>query len=1206
VTAEPLDKVTLDEDQLVLLDVLLNYTTLTRSIEAYEIDDKLLLAIEPLFDALKIRYIISDTNLSIWQNDVEQTFELNQLPQRSNSNNYQWASDDFYLFIELALFEHLFPTKMDFLYETLQLKITTGPNVVLFPIQKLAEQSDFRARSRISGNQTNNERVQLPITIADQYRLLTVPHGRVNIAASSNQTDSGFNGSAQLTGDLLYHSASLTLSDSNVNNLAARLTLGRFKTTPDDYILGLYDQYQFGDVSSISNGINTATRNGLGFIINRYEDNFRQSNQAITLQEVAPPGWEAELFRNNIFLATAIVPANGLLTFNDVEVEYGPNNYQIKLYGPFGETETRKKNVQLDQNVLSKGQFSHALYGLDSNHQIINDQSDSGYGLTDYGGTFDYGITDNWQLGFGYAALEGNQQFYNIKNAFSLPSMLLENDISLDQDGNYAQVTSLKGGAFEIDRYTLILESSDNFSSNRVQALGKSLNFQGSYTRPTEWVNLNFNLGYRKDDLSKTISVSNRLSGNIGNIRLRHSLSYAEQTSLQLDQGISSSTILGSLGISGNLPFSTRISANIQYDPEADDPFLNSSSIVIQKTYTDPWAGHHSLSANYQPLATGSASDWRISHRASWQTESFQLNLSTNYDKVVKWSFQLGLQFFLGYDYRNNRLLLNQKLQSNSATLDVHTYLDRQLNGIPDPLDYDLTDVEFSGNPAWENIESGSNGHTVLPGVYAATPFTFGAKWKNGSNTINNDYVVYTHPGAYVDVNMPFVLSTELVGFVLRIQNEQEIGMQNVSMELTDENGELIQVRDTDIDGYYEFNGLPPGQYGLRVSGSNLVDKGLTTEIAGYSILTGGQGGYSELPAFRLRRLNNEESSRAQDTVVFSLNAENTEPVVWDEDANKRQNYFTLPTKNKVIAKHSLTQNGVASPLLNQSAEVNNIIDTSLQQEPQPQVANGPMTRSLPILSKLSLSGELPRVSIAAPLAIQKNNVPPQQVISTVAKETTSAPQLQVGSVSTFPTFQENNVTPQRVIAAVAEETTSVPIKVNEVFVIQLGAYANKQYAQDLINNMEGATFLEDSFTIVESLNGENNHLTYGAFPSLESGIEFAESYMPQGQPYFVRIKKVTESTLKQNNVQQQQPNQGWVIQFYASKEPLSQTPSIKEYAAIGSLYTAIKESTNNSELYYLISESYPNKETAKIELARSGLSGWINSRDKYKNVNQL
>lgn len=1174
VTAEPLDKVTLDDDQLVLLDVLLNHTTLTRSIEAYEIDDKVLLAIEPLFDALKIRYVISGTNLSIWQNGVEQTFELNPLTQPSNSNHYRWASDDFYLFIELALFERLFPTKMEFLFKTLQLKITTAPNVALFPIQKLAEQSDFRARSRISGNQTNtnNERVQIPITIADQYRLLTVPHGRVNIAASANRTDSGFNGSAQLSGDLLYHSASLTLSDSNVNSLAARLTLGRYKTTPDDYILGLYDQYQFGDVSSISNGINTATSSGLGFIINRYEDNFRQSNQAITLQEVAPPGWEAELFRNNIFLATAIVPANGLLTFNDVEVEYGPNNYQIKLYGPFGETEIRRKNVELDQNVLSKGQFSHALYGLDNNHQIINDQSDSGYGLTDYGGTFDYGITDNWQLGFGYAALEGNKQFYNIKNAFSLPSMLLENDISLDQDGNYAQVTSLKGGAFEIDRYTLILESSDNFSSNRIQAVGKNLNFQGSYTRPTEWVNLNLNLGYRKDDLSKTIRVSNRLSGNIGNIRLRHSLSYAEQTFLQLDQGISSSTILGSLGISGNLPFSTRISADIQYDPEADDPFLNSSSIVIQKTYTDPWAGHHSFSANYQPLAVGRTSDWRVSHRASWQTESFQLNLSTNYDKIAEWSFQLGLQFFLGYDYRNNRLLLNQKLQSNSATLDVHTYLDRQLNGIPDPLDYNLTDVEFSGNPAWGNIESGKNGRTILPGVYATTPFRFGAKWKDGSNTINNDYVVYTHPGAYVDVNMPFVLSTELVGFVLRIQNGQEIGMQNVSIELADENGVLIQVRDTDIDGYYEFNGLPPGQYRLHVSDTNLEDKGFTTEIAGYSILTGGQGGYSELPAFRLRRLDNEESPGAQDTVVFSLDAENTEPVVWDEDANKRQNYFTLPTKNKIIAKHSLTQARMANSSLNENAEVNDIIDTNLQPEERPRhVANVPMTKSLPDLSRLSRSGVLPMVSISTPLTIQKNNDPFQQVIS-----------------------------------AATEETTSVPPKVNDVFVIQLGVYTNKQYAQDLINSMLGATFLEDNFVIVASLDGENYRLTYGAFPSQGSGIEFAKSYMPQGQSYFVRKKEVSESILKQNNVQQQQLNQGWVIQFYASKEPLSQTPSIIEYEAIGRLYTAIKENTNNSELYYLISESYSSKEEAKIELARSGLSGWINSRDKYKNVNQL
>jgi hypothetical protein len=1128
--AQSLNKVVITDDQFILLDVTLNGVTVTRSIEAYQVEDKLLLAIEPLFDALKVRYTIKNTTISIWQNDKEQEFDLRSDTKAKTPQNYLWASDDFYFFTELALVERLFPAKMEFLFKGLILKIVTPAEVAIFPRQKIEQQNRQRRLSKIDGVATNNEIIQRPITIADQYRLLTVPHGRVNIAAETNNTATAINGSAQLVADLLYHSASLTLSDSDNDDLAARLVLSRYKTKPDDYILGVYDQYQLGDVSSTTNGISTATAGGLGLNLRRQPTNFRQNNQAITLEETAPPGWEAELFRNNIFLAATTVPANGLLIFDDVEVEFGINKYEVRLYGPFGETEVRTKNVDLTQNSLAKGQFSHSLYGLDRNYRLINNQSDTGYRLTDYGGTLSYGVSDNWQVGFGYAGLEDNQQFYNLKNALSLPSLLLENDISFDQDGNYAQLTNLKGRAFEEDRYSLVFESADDFSSNRVSAVGKSLGLQGEYTRVTDWANLNFSLGYREDDLSKNINVGNRLSGNIGKVRVRHNLFYFENTFFQFGQNTMNSGLQGALALSGGLPYNFRISADIQYDPEADDPLLKASSMVIQKSLRDPWQGYHSFNASYLPLATDSAASWRISHRAAWQTEAFQLNVSTTYDALDKWSFQLGFQFFLGYDYHNNRLLLNHNLQTGSATLDVHSYLDRQLNGVPDPLDYNLSNVTFSGNPQWDNIQSGKNGRTILPGVYATTPFSFGARWKKGSNTINNDYVVYTHPGAYVDVNMPFVLSTDLVGFVLRTRNGNEVGIQNVSIELVDEDQNLLQVRDTDLDGYYEFSGLGPGYYQIRVAATDLEEKGYTAEVIGFNILTGGQGGYSELPKIKMRRVALGMEPEAEDIVIFSLDADNTEPMVWDDDANKRQNYFTLPTKDKVMARHSLTQaalnQAVVAPA--SSAQVTlkqdntdaepqtTMLEEGVSITPTKLVGTKPVVSNAlfdvaksSLLNKESTEGGLPILTIGANPIPKVSNMAEQPVILASAVTNDADPAVTEGDyVIQLGAYKDKKeaVAEQPVILAAAVTNAAEPSVTEGDYVIQLGAYSDKKYAQELIDEMSSEMFLLESFVIIKD-NAGVYRLTYGAFLTRNSGVEFANKYITSGQSYFVRKK---------------------------------------------------------------------------------------------------
>ena len=922
-------KVEVDEDNILLLDAQVQQHHVGSSIDAYTYNDRILIAIEPLLDGLKVKYKITNKQLKIWKDSEEIIVDLNATPYTIKNTKISseqplgiWADDGYYQFVELALIAKIFDARIKSDLTTQMVNILTGTDTdyfqkkltrideadgYLFPIQKISILNEQRQNNRFSSSVTNRNIVKPAVTINDQYRLFTPPHGRVYAAADLD--DRKFNGSVQLVSDLLYHSSNLTISESNESDLAASLTLNRYKQSPEERILGVFDYYSLGDVSGVSNSLTTAANSGVGMVFNRSPENFRRKNLEITLDEIAPPNWDAELFHNRRFINKTEVPGDGRLLYENVPLEYGLNIFEIKLYGPYGEEEIISKTVTVKQNPLAKGQIAYSVNALDKNHNVINNRNnDDSYELTNYGGSISYGVTERWQIGASFASIDNEQQIFSLKNNLSFNNLLFENDLAINQDGDYAQLTTVTGSLLEGDNYSFRMESADNFKSETINALNNNFyQYTLSYSLPTNWMYASFSGDYYKDNVSENSSLRNTLSKNIGGMSLSHTLNYNAFKNLTSNTENSSTDYLnGSLGMSGNF-YGFSLSGILNYEPEADDLISKSSSLTIRKKVEGPFKNKHYLEAKYFPLNEKKYL-WQLRHNVAWQSENYQLNFSSGYNANKEWDLQFGIQFFLGYDYHHNSFIMDKSLSAGSATLDVHSYLDRQANGIPDVLDYNLPNIKFSGNRRWTNLTSGDDGRTILPGVSGNGEFAFAAKWQEGSATLNNDYVVYTHPGAYVDVNMPFFLITDLAGFVVRQQQGEEIGLRNVTMQLLNNENEVLKSVDTDEDGYFEFLQLMPDTYKVIISSEYLAQKGLTGKVIGTNIATGGRGGFVELPAFVLRRSNNDFDYDAQELSTFIINEDNVDALVWSKDEETNKNYFTLPPKGKVKAKHSLTQ----------------------------------------------------------------------------------------------------------------------------------------------------------------------------------------------------------------------------------------------------------------------------------------------------------
>ena len=453
----------------------------------------------------------------------------------------------------------------------------------------------------------------------------------------------------------------------------------------------------------------------------------------------------------------------------------GKTFFQIKLFGPYGEEEVIEEYVDLTRNALGGGDFSYSTYALDGNHKLISDKSDAAYGVTDFGGALDYGVTDRWQVGLAYFNSEDihnadgeTLQQISMKNALSFPSFLFENDLAIDVNAGYAQLSSMIGNGYGTDRYSITYESAHKFKSAKINALDHDLHkVNASYSGYIKRFNYLFSASYEESNNQSYWKGSNRLSYSLPSISISNTLNYKRQVEsvniIELPENKDDSlqeNWSGTLSAGGKISSSIRVSGSLNYDPTDSNFIKNSSNFLVQWHAEDPFGVTHYISARYNPL-TDSTNKWQLNHNVAWDADAYQFTFSSNYNADKNWGFQAGIRFFFGYDYHNNKFLMSSKINTNSATLDAHTYLDRQLNGRPDPLDFNLAGVTFQGNEGWEGITSGAEGKTILPGIMPNGAFRFGAKWQVGGETINNDYVVYTHPGAYVDANMPFYLTTE-------------------------------------------------------------------------------------------------------------------------------------------------------------------------------------------------------------------------------------------------------------------------------------------------------------------------------------------------------------------------------------------------------------------------------------------------------------
>lgn len=1151
VNAERLQYAELNEDNYLLLNITLDKTNLVRAIDAYTANKKLLISAEPLLDALQLKYQIQESALLIWKDDQLTTYEL----ARDQSSTLFWSGFDGYLLIDIDIIVEKFDVAVS--YDSSILKAEIATSDYQFPTQVKAQQELERKKASRFQRRTA---AAPTITIPDYYQLATVPHGLVAISASKNHLDDTrlvFN--TQTSFDLLYHSANLTLTESDNSDLTTRLNLSRYKKAPDQRILGLIDKYSVGDVNGYSDSLTTQISSGLGFNIARFPSSFRDQNIRTSISETAPPGWDAELFLNGELLSITQVPDDGNLVFNDVETRFGSNQYQIKLYGPYGETDVRNKFLTVDRNALGKNQKAFSFYALDPNQRLLNDSGsgDGSFELSNIGFNYDYGVTDAWQVGLSIHSLESdslNNEFITLKNALAFPGILFEHEFSANNQDGYAQISSLTGNGFGQDTFAIVYQSANDYESGRIRAAGRfweqlSTSYVG---RIGAWgYNLGFT-GINDGDISDW-RITNRVNRGFAGLNFSNVLNHR----IFEDSVTKSESTSGSLLFAGRLNETFRISSSLNYKFDGDDFFDSVSTTLSWRQENDIT---HNLRADYRLIDADS--QWRIGHNLSWYHENFRLTMAANYDELDRWTFNAGIRFYLGYDYRNNELIFSNRFSSQSASLDVHTYLDRNPNGWRDEFDYDLQGIKFSGHDSWRNLQTGDNGRLILPGVTPNTPFEFSADWGYGAGTLQKDYVVYTHPGAHIKVNMPFVLTSEFTGFVFRHDRAGDASpLRGAKLQLLTIDGASVLQTHSDADGYYEFTNIQPGQYQVIIDSNYLRDAGYTSDILGYRVSTPIYGGFVELDTLFLRRSLNDQDYGVEGIANFSITAENSDQIFWPDDEEKSHHYFNLTPSNKAIAQKT-------------SAQPDKLTDSPIARE------------QLPEQLKQTDSGGID----AETRSVLPVTIPVRENLPDSPEQRDQLPQkLPDGANSRTP--EQRSVMP---IQMERGSQNDYPIPdVEGTWFIQYGIFSKLDSANRLRARLRSGTKIVEAFLKRKRIYRVQSQY----FSNQTDAYTFAYSAIPANIEYLIKDNQAN------NQITEEQPL-GYVIQLEASQNASLLVAQAEKYRAAGLIFLAEKK-IDGVVWYCLITRRFTSKEQAST--IKAGFDGsWIADADVFTTLRAL
>lgn len=850
-------------------------------------DEEIYIPVSELFNALKVNKRAGDFNDTIkgFYLTENNLYEINRSKQEIKVGDKTFKlsqdeiinTDSYGIALKLSAYEKAFELKCKFYFNSLTIELKTNLEL---PIVKEMRLEQMRKNINKLMGQT-----KVDTTLKRKYHLIR--GGMLDWAVYSTQTlgkDNETRGLLAIGTEFLGGETNIQLNFSDKEKFNENQQQYKWRWVNNN--TKIVKQITAGKITQRS--IASIYSPTIGFTLTNTPSTFRRSFGSYTINDYTEPGWQVELYINNVIVDYVTADASGFFTFN-IPLVYGASNVLLKFYGPWGEERQKEQTINVPYYFLPKGSIEYNIGG-----GIVQDKEHSQFGRAEIG----YGVNKNLTVGAGYEHLS------SIKSGAGIPFVY--------------------GAATFLSNFILSSEFAYNVRSKSLLSfrLPSNLSIDLDYTKyAKEQKAISFNyLEERRLGISIPININkfkaySRLAFR-QNVLKETTYSTAEASLSTFVKGFSTNITgyanwlsEGNPYIYSNIAFGYRFFRTLSVRPQMQYDFTNHQLINIKVELENSFSQNLHMAFTWDDnVRYGSSSfDFSIRYNFAFAQTSANTRISKNFSQLgqsARGSIALGTG--------NRRIHISDRSMTGKAGLTIVPYLDVNNNNKKD-----------SNEPMVSGLNMGINGGRILAETkdsiiritelepFAAYLLEFSdtqfenIAWQLKDKTIS----VMIDPNQFKLVEIPIKVLGEINGYVFIQSGKKFKGQGRILVNIFNEQHKLVHKCLTEPDGYYSFIGLAPGAYYACIDSTQLgwISCSSSPEKFEFEILPTETGDIIDNIEFKLKSTKTEAIIEATPTELKPVDPVQNNEIKKTLQPEKDSNLI----KNDSIKSSTLPKNNI-------------------------------------------------------------------------------------------------------------------------------------------------------------------------------------------------------------------------------------------------------------------------------------------------------
>ncbi len=603
-----------------------------------------------------------------------------------------------------------------------------------------------------------------------------------------------------------------------------------------------------GDIRTATMASQSAAWYERGIFLQKTRDIGVDLYDTVDIDGVLLEGWEVELYRDGLNLGYYTDSGDGRFLFEDIELLYGINQFELVFYGPNGQVERKTRNYIVGQNMLRPLEVGYRL-SVTQKETSMFDVSDvaSPTTTTNVGsgrlvGSFDVGLSRSLSATVGIHSVEFNDQRHNyssygmrasINNLF-VSAIHTQDELSGYQDSFFFS-SSLSGWRLRGNyiRYNGMI-SEGNWDSTDPQVSKASV----TLLRRFDKVPLSFSYSNVRSEATTSTSLSNTIGYSAGRTSYTHTLSHK----IVEDTNGTSDVTSGSANFTTSTYYPLTLRGRLFYE-------MLPTSAIREYYLGAQLRASNKIGMKFDVTHTPSDVSDYTKFRAglTWILPNYYLTASLTADSEDTYTGFVTASTSLHKHSKDKAWKADAMASSSYGSVLSRVYIDNNGDG-----HYNSGDTLYSGAvikavQVNKKSDTDESGIAVIRRLQAYRKVDIAVDKTSLSDAAlvpaSKGHSILPRPGYMAELEFPLVWAGEVEGTLYQ-QTEQgiETPLASYKLRLVDRDGNDVLSAISAFDGYYLFPEVLPGLYRLALpkdSNREIIAGGGLIEVRGDGSIVG-------------------------------------------------------------------------------------------------------------------------------------------------------------------------------------------------------------------------------------------------------------------------------------------------------------------------------------------------------------------------------